>query len=142
MTYLDFIQNCETFATGHPTLATFSHGELPDLSAEVRGHNLFPIMNTRLERVEISTPSQNSTPVASYIIEIVFMDVLKEDKSNEVYLLNSLIEIIKDLYVEPFIYNNLVSTLVGTPGPYYLSENLFGFRLTITIDSGLEIHCF
>jgi len=137
MTYLDLVQNMELFTTTHPVLGTFSTGELPDLNAHSRSHSDWPMLNVRLERMEITQPNNSGTSVVMYYIEVVILDVLLQDKSNEVFLLNNIIQIAKDLYTQPFIYNNLGSIMIGEPGPYYMAENVFGLRLNFAIEDAL-----
>jgi hypothetical protein len=134
MTYLDLVQNIELFTITHPTLGTFSHGEIPALNASTRSHNDLPILNVRLVDFSISTPNNSVTQVVVYSIEVTILDVLLQDRSNEVFILNNLIQVIRDFYTQPFIFNNLTSELLATPGPYYLTENLFGFQLTLDIE--------
>jgi hypothetical protein len=72
------------------------------------------------------------------------LDVLLQDRSNEIYILNSLVQIVRDLYSQPFVYNNLVSIMSSEPGPYYLTENLFGLRTNLTIELPFStggVHC-
>jgi len=138
MTYLDLVQNLEIFTITHPTLATFSHGEIPAINAHSRSHNQFPLLNVRLDRSEISAPNNSGTVVVSYFIEIVLLDVLLQDRSNEVFILNDLLQITRDIYVQPFIYNNLGSTFTIEPGPYYMAENVFGVRILLEIEDPLS----
>lgn len=138
MTYLDLVQNIEVFTITHPTLGTFSHGEIPALNAHSRSHNDYPLLNVRLDRMEISVPNPSGTAVVSYFVEVVILDILLQDRSNEVFILNNTIQIAKDLYTQPFIYNNLASIMTGEPGPYYMAENVFGLRLTFQIEDPLS----
>lgn len=137
MTLLDLTQNIELFSITHPTLATFSFGEIPAINASTRSHNDFPLINVRLVSVNISTPNNSVTQVVTYSIEVTFLDVLLHDRSNEIHILNNLLQIIRDFYSQPFIFNNLVGQFNAIPGPFYLSENLFGYQLNLDIETPL-----
>jgi hypothetical protein len=137
MTYLDLVQNMEIFTITHPVLGTFSHGEIPALNAHSRSHTDWPLLNVRLDRFEMSPPNGSGSAVMIYYIEVVILDVLLQDRSNEVFLLNNIIQITKDLYVQPFIQNNMITTMTGEPGPYYMAENVFGVRLQFNFEVAL-----
>lgn len=138
MTYLNLIQDLQLWCETYPTLGTFSHGPIPEFNGHSRSHNDYPLMNVLLENVSISSPNIGTTPTVQYRIEIIFLDVLLQDRSNEIFILNNLVQVVRDLYTEPFIYNNLVSTFEAQPGPFYLAENLFGFRLNLTLEDPLD----
>lgn len=137
MNYLDLVQNFQIFVLTHPVLKTFSHGEVPAVNAATRSLNEFPLLNLRLSNVSISTPNTSLTQTITFSIEVTLLDVLLHDRSNEVYILNNLSNIIKDLYSQSFIYNNLINNYIATPGPFYMSENLFGFQLTLDLEFSL-----
>lgn len=138
MTYLNLIQNLQIWTETYPTLGTFSHGPIPEFGGHSRSHNDYPILNVLLENVSISEPTPGTTPTIQFRIEIVILDILLQDRSNEVYILNNLIQVVRDLYTQAFIYDNLVGTLEAQPGPFYLAENLFGLRLSLTLEQPLD----
>lgn len=137
MNYLDLVQNFQIFVLTHPVLKTFLHGEIPVVNAATRSFNDFPLLNLRLNSVSISTPNSSLSQTITFSIEVTLLDVLLHDRSNEVYILNNLSNIIKDLYSQSFIYNNLINNYSATPGPFYMSENLFGFQLTLDLEFSL-----
>lgn len=133
--YNNLIYLFEQFAANHYQIKRYGNGEIHDIETYIADNGEFPIMWSNL----IDVNYQNNDRVKNYSFNILFFDILKNDKSNESEIINDQIQIAEDFI--RFINYNQQNTYRLNPDQYPLitpfterfSEFIAGVNVTVNI---------